>query len=217
MTTPVATLAPTDSQDDALRLMEQRNVRRIPLVEAGRLVGIVTLDDLVLDEAAPLEQVAAVVQSQIGEGGTGRLGPVAGRTAAPPAPSRPTGACSTSCARRRTWRHRRRRRWRWRSCSGRWCVGSRRTRQRTSSPSSLPCSSPRCALPPGPDKLITRQTIETELGERLDVESPRAAHLLDVVVGTIAQIVSPGQMQDVRDQLPEGLRSVLSGSSPVAR
>ena len=72
-------------------------------------------------------------------------------------------------------------------------------------------------LPPGPDKLITRQTIETELGERLDVESPRAAHLLDVVVGTIAQIVSPGQMQDVRDQLPEGLRSVLSGSSPVAR
>jgi CBS domain-containing protein len=69
MTTPVATLAPTDSQDDALRLMQQRNIRRIPLVEAERLVGIVTSDDLLLDQAAPLDQVAAVVQGQIGEGG----------------------------------------------------------------------------------------------------------------------------------------------------
>ncbi len=46
MSTPVATLSPADSHDDAIRLMQQRNIRRVPLVEDGRIVGIVTLDDL---------------------------------------------------------------------------------------------------------------------------------------------------------------------------
>src|SRR5690606_36883834 len=57
MTTPVVTLSPSDSQSDAIRLMQERNVRRIPLVEGERLVGIVTLDDWLLDEAAPLDQL----------------------------------------------------------------------------------------------------------------------------------------------------------------
>ena len=69
MTTPVLTLSPADGQSDAIRLMRERNIRRIPLVEAQRLVGIVTLDDLLLDEAAPLDELAAVVEAQIGEGG----------------------------------------------------------------------------------------------------------------------------------------------------
>ena len=69
MTSPVATLSPSDSQTDAIALMQKWNVRRIPLVEGERLVGIVTLDDLLLDEAAPIEQLGAIVQSQIGEGG----------------------------------------------------------------------------------------------------------------------------------------------------
>jgi CBS-domain-containing membrane protein len=69
MTSPVFTLTPSASQSDALLLMQQRNIRRIPLVEEGRLVGMVTLDDLLLDETVPLDQVAAVVESQIGGGG----------------------------------------------------------------------------------------------------------------------------------------------------
>ena len=68
MTTPVATLSPADSQRRAIQLMQQCNIRRIPLVEAGRLVGIVTLDDLLLDEAAPLDQLSEVVEAQIGAG-----------------------------------------------------------------------------------------------------------------------------------------------------
>ena len=69
MTTPVAVLSPAHSQSDAIRLRQQRNIRRIPLVEAERLVGIVTFDDLLLDEAAPLDELAAAVAAQIGEGG----------------------------------------------------------------------------------------------------------------------------------------------------
>src|SRR5690606_38319849 len=44
-------------------------VRRIPLVEEGNLVGMVTFDDLLLDEAAPLDELSAVVEAQLGGGG----------------------------------------------------------------------------------------------------------------------------------------------------
>jgi|GEM_PF-2804493 len=69
MTSPVTTLSPSDSHGDAVRLMQQKNIRRIPLVEAERVVGIVTPDDLLLDEGASLEQLAMVIESQIGLGG----------------------------------------------------------------------------------------------------------------------------------------------------
>src|SRR5690606_27443036 len=69
MTPTPLTLSPTDSIDDAIQLMQDRNVRRIPLVDGKRIVGVVTLDDLLLDEAAPLEELAAIVEAQIGEGG----------------------------------------------------------------------------------------------------------------------------------------------------
>lgn len=69
MTRNVATLSPSASQSDAIRLMYHRKIRRIPIVEHGQLMGMVTLDDLLLDEAAPPEHVAAVIQAQIGPGG----------------------------------------------------------------------------------------------------------------------------------------------------
>src|SRR3954468_24852040 len=37
MTAPVATLSPNDSQSDAIQLMQERNIRRIPLVEDDRI------------------------------------------------------------------------------------------------------------------------------------------------------------------------------------
>ncbi len=49
--------------------MQTRNIRRILLVEGQRFEGIVTLDDLLLDEAAPIDRLAAINEAQIGEGG----------------------------------------------------------------------------------------------------------------------------------------------------
>ena len=40
------TLEPTDSVEDAIRLMREKAVRRIPVVESGRAVGIVSIGDL---------------------------------------------------------------------------------------------------------------------------------------------------------------------------
>jgi CBS domain-containing protein len=42
----VVCITPTDSADDAIRLMRERALRRVPVVENGRPVGIVSLGDL---------------------------------------------------------------------------------------------------------------------------------------------------------------------------
>ena len=47
MTAPALTVAPHDSVLGALSLMTQRRIRHLPVVEGGRLVGIVSIGDLV--------------------------------------------------------------------------------------------------------------------------------------------------------------------------
>jgi CBS domain-containing protein len=44
--TNVATVAPTDTVSDAVRLMQRHDVRRLPVVEEGRPVGILVLGDV---------------------------------------------------------------------------------------------------------------------------------------------------------------------------
>ena len=43
------TLSPSDSVDDAIILMEREAVRRVPVVENERVVGIVSIGDLAID------------------------------------------------------------------------------------------------------------------------------------------------------------------------
>ncbi|WP_436698534.1 CBS domain-containing protein [Nocardioides sp. BYT-33-1] len=47
MTTEVSTCSPDDDLDDVLQLMTERRFRHIPTVEHGRVVGIVSIGDLV--------------------------------------------------------------------------------------------------------------------------------------------------------------------------
>jgi CBS domain-containing protein len=42
----VTTLSPTDSVDDAVYLMREKAIRRLPVVERGKPVGIVSIGDL---------------------------------------------------------------------------------------------------------------------------------------------------------------------------
>jgi uncharacterized protein (DUF2267 family)/predicted transcriptional regulator len=215
MTTPVTTLSPADSQSQAIQLMQQRNIRRIPLVEAGRLVGIVTLDDLLLDEAAPLDQLSAVVEAQIGAGawatalrssGTQRAAARAQATYGRMINQLRADADLETSERAETA-----------------LVTVLESLVRRLTPGeakdliaqlpSLLHASLR-ALPPGPDRQVTRQSIEADIRERLGVDQIRAVQLLDVVGDTITQTVSPGQIEDVQGQLPEDMRGILSSSSP---
>jgi CBS domain-containing protein len=59
----IAVVAPTDDLDDAVKIMRRRAVRRLPVVEDGRAVGIVSLGDLALepegDAASALADISA--------------------------------------------------------------------------------------------------------------------------------------------------------------
>ena len=45
----LVTLAPEDSTGQAVRVMRERAIRRLPIEEHGRVVGIVTLGDVAVD------------------------------------------------------------------------------------------------------------------------------------------------------------------------
>jgi len=57
----LTTVTPDSSIDDAVRLMRERSLRRIPVVDDGRAVGIVTLGDLAmhLDPNSALGDISA--------------------------------------------------------------------------------------------------------------------------------------------------------------
>ena len=57
----VVTVSPDQSVDEAAELMRDKAVRRVPVVEKGRLVGIVSLGDLAKekDEGAALAEISS--------------------------------------------------------------------------------------------------------------------------------------------------------------
>lgn len=213
MTVDVATLSPDADQTDALRLMRARNARRIPLVEGGRVVGIVTLDDLLLDEAAPLEELAGIVRSQIGKGG--------------PAPTRrfdSTRGPQRKLARaEETYGKLVNQIQRLTGLESKELAGTaldvvlcglvrRLTPQEASDfVSQLPSllHERLLELPAGPDKSVTRETIERNLVKRLDIEPDYASRIATDVGAALEQCVSSGQIEDVRAQLPKEMRSIF--------
>lgn len=68
MTELVATCTPEDSVDDLAALMTQRRVRHIPVVVDGRLVGIVSIGDVVKTRMEELEQSKEQLEAYISNG-----------------------------------------------------------------------------------------------------------------------------------------------------
>ena len=48
-TKDIKTLSPDDSVEDAIKLVREQNVRRVPVVEGAKPVGIVSIGDLALE------------------------------------------------------------------------------------------------------------------------------------------------------------------------
>lgn len=46
MTTPVITASPTTNLEEAAKLMFEKNVKKLPVMSEGKLVGLITLTDL---------------------------------------------------------------------------------------------------------------------------------------------------------------------------
>ncbi|HEY0839212.1 MAG TPA: CBS domain-containing protein [Vulgatibacter sp.] len=210
MSEGLATLSIDDGLDDAVGLMMSRNVRRIPLLEDGRIAGMVTLDDLLLDEAASLEDVSSVVVAQLGVGG--------------PAPSPRNPAARRSAARAEATYRRMIGEMQWAAelpsfeqaeaateviVSGllrRLVFGEARDLL-SQLPSLLRQKLE--GLPPGPDTGVSLATIASDLANRLDIDEERAGDLVEIIGAQVLGFVSEGQARKVRSQLPPDLRDAL--------
>ncbi len=65
MTTGVATCAPKDSVKDVMRIMTQKRIRHLPVKEAGKLVGIVSIGDVVKNRLDDMELEANVLRDSL--------------------------------------------------------------------------------------------------------------------------------------------------------
>jgi CBS domain-containing protein len=59
-------LKPDDSVDEAVRVMRERAVRRVPVMDSGKPIGIVSLGDLAVerDQRSVLGQVSAAAPNK---------------------------------------------------------------------------------------------------------------------------------------------------------
>lgn len=65
MTRDVITAHPDESLDDCLGRMTDRRVRHLPVLSDGRLIGIISIGDLVKHRIAAVEAEAAAMQAYI--------------------------------------------------------------------------------------------------------------------------------------------------------
>jgi CBS domain-containing protein len=63
MSDKIVTISPDASLEEASRLMAEHQIRRLPVVENGRLVGIVSLGDLAINKMS--DQIAGNALSEI--------------------------------------------------------------------------------------------------------------------------------------------------------
>jgi CBS domain-containing protein len=67
MTSPVHSVRPDDSLEDCMRLMTERRIRHLPVLHAGRVVGVLSIGDLVkavIDEQKKtIDELTAYIHS----------------------------------------------------------------------------------------------------------------------------------------------------------
>jgi CBS domain-containing protein/uncharacterized protein (DUF2267 family) len=216
MTQGPSTLPVEETEESAAELMRLRRVRRVPIVEDDRIAGLVTLDDLMLESSVDGDLLAAVVRAQLEE----------------PAPLKPAGVVHPERPARRQ-----RREARAQEKYGRLlhlvqqatrlprrelaetalevvlgAVIRRITPQEAEDllaqlPSKL--QERFLDLSRGPDRSIDLASVGRALAERLEL-GPEEAIVVARGVGTaLEQVVSGGEIEDVRAQLPLGMRELF--------
>lgn len=65
MSTGLVTMSATADLRHALRVFESHAFRRLPLIDGGRMVGLITVDDLFMDGVNDLGRLARAVTGQV--------------------------------------------------------------------------------------------------------------------------------------------------------
>lgn len=222
------------SVEDAVRVMIERACRRVPVVEDGRPVGMVTLDDLLLEGDIDQAAAAAVIAAQLEVGARFKAEGVPH----PTEPAQPGMADGRRRARRRsearaegTYRRL------LRQVEERAGLGSKdRSKDKAETalrivlgallrrlmpdearqliaqlPSRMHAELEREAV--GPDRSVTTVLIQTDLADRLGFAPERAAEVLSAVLEVVSASVSAGEVDDVRAQLPAAMKDLFPAAS----
>jgi CBS domain-containing protein len=68
MTSDVVTCAPTDTSDQIMAMMTERRIRHLPILEDGKMVGVISIGDIVKQRIAEAEMEAAALRDYISSG-----------------------------------------------------------------------------------------------------------------------------------------------------
>ncbi|WP_348640567.1 CBS domain-containing protein [Chelativorans sp. Marseille-P2723] len=208
--------------EQAAELMREHGVRRIPLVEEGRPVGLVTFDDLVVNKSVSPETLREIVAAQLEveapQKPAGMLHPSAGRSAqsraralmrakarAESSYGRMLNAVAEAAGLERDPAER--------ALLIVSCMLCRRLAPNEAQdliaqlPTLLQGRLDQCA--DGPDRAVSTKAIEDELTRSLGLASQRAGEVLQQICKAIAESVSTGQIEDIRGQLPQDMEDLF--------
>lgn len=208
--------------NEVVRLMREARVRRIPLTEAERPVGLVTFDDLALDGSVGLDALRSIVTAQLEveapQKPAGTLHPQAApgpagraraliraRARAEATYARMLGAVIEASGLQRDHAAR--------ALLITSCMLCRRltpdeARHLSAQlPSMLQRGLDGCL--DGPDRAVTTEAIEGELVRVLGLAATSASQCVRAVFRVISENVSPGQIKEVRGQLPDPMKELL--------
>lgn len=232
LSTPASILPVTASVEDAATLMLERHVRRIPIVDRERrLAGIITLDDLILDQAVDAATLAAIVRAQLSEPSRlKRRGQV-----------RPTRSVDDEARLElRSRRHAARARASYDVLIERTlgatgleipegaivalqtvlCAITHRLRAEEAEDllAQLPSLLRDRIADPGSaqDRSVTLRSIAEALAARLNVDATRGEEIVRQVGAVLSRSISPGQIANVRAQLPAELKAILQAPAREA-
>lgn len=209
---------------EVVRLMRDEGVRRIAITENERLVGLVTLDDLVVDGSVGIEDLRSIVSAQLEVEAphkpAGTLHPEAG--AKLQAAGRARALMRAQARAEATYyrvvtavadaagldRDRAERALLLGACMlCRRLVPQEAEDLIAQLPSMLQPRLEKCL--DGPDRAVTADAIRDELARSLGLDSEQASATMKAVFKAISETVSPGQIEEVRGQLPEEMKHLL--------
>ena len=217
-----------------VKLMQEHGVRRIPVTEGGRAVGLITLDDLVAEGAVAPEALRAVVTAQLEaeaphkpagllhpEGAGRKERRAAGRSRALARAKARAQATYDKLVKAVADAGKLDRVRAERALTVGVCMLCRRLSPEEAHqlvaqlPSLLQPGLEQCL--DGPDRKVTVNAIEQELASVLGLDAKGARLALQAVTKAIAASVTEGEIAEVRGQLPEEMRQLFPEFGRSAR
>jgi uncharacterized protein (DUF2267 family) len=213
--------------DEAARLMGEHGIRRIPITEGGRLVGLVTFDDLVADGSVSLDTLRSIVTAQLEVEAphkpAGLLHPQGPGRSEQRAAGRARALMRAKARAETTYnrlvgmvsenaggldRDRSERALLLGVCMlCRRLVPGEAQHLIAQLPSKLQLRLDQCL--DGPDRTVTTDAIRSEFARTLGLESERAHATMLGVFKAVGNAVAVGQINQVRGQLPDDMKHLF--------